>query len=49
MVCKLESRKAFEACLENKSNFIIITDSSNPMKIHKATCSFIKPEYLQKK
>lgn len=49
MVCKLESREAFEACLENKSNFIIITDSSNPTKIHKATCSFIKSEYFQEK
>jgi len=49
MVCKLESRKAFEACLENKSNFIIITDSSNPMKIHKADCPFIKPENFQEK
>ena len=44
MVSKIETEEAFEACLENKSNFIIITDSSNPMKIHKATCSFIKPE-----
>jgi hypothetical protein len=49
MVSKIETEEAFEACLENKSNFIIITDSSNPMKIHKADCPFIKPEYFQEK
>jgi len=41
--------EVFKACLENKSNFIIITDSSNPTKIHKANCSFVKPENFQEK
>ena len=49
MVSKIETEEAFEACLENKSNYIIITDISNPMKIHKADCPFIKPEYFQEK
>lgn len=48
MVCRIESIEAFKDC-KKKSNFIIITDSSNPTKIHKANCSFVKPENFQKK
>lgn len=49
MVCRIESMEAFKDCLENKSNFIIITDSSNPTKIHKANCSYVKQEDFQEK
>jgi|GEM_PF-160683 len=49
MVCRIESMEAFKDCLENESNFIIITDSSNPTKIHKANCSYVKQEDFQEK
>lgn len=49
MDCKIKNIQDFEACRENKNNFIIIDDVSNPMKIHKVSCSFIKSEYFQEK
>lgn len=46
---EIKDIETFKACLENESNYIIITDISNPMKIHKVTCSYIKLEHFQEK
>jgi len=49
MECKIKNIQDFESCKENNNKFIIIGDVSNPMKIHKVSCGFIKPEYFQEK
>jgi hypothetical protein len=49
MYCKIKNIKNFESCRKNNNKFIIIDDVSNPMKIHKVSCSFIKQKYFKEK